>query len=87
MENFWKNLKVLLERNLIGLLCGITSVAGKIVDYLQDRRKDKAEAQAEKEMQKAEKKIDDACDKGGVADLFDAAETLKKAKQKKKEAR
>ena len=40
--------------------------------------------QSEKEIQKAEKKIDDACDKGGIDDLFDAAEKLKKAKQKKR---
>ena len=86
MEKIWKNIKVFLERNLIKLLCSVVSVTGKIIDYLQDRRKDKIQQQSEKEIQKAEKKIDDACDKGGIDDLFDAAEELKKAKQKKKEA-
>lgn len=86
MEKIWKNIKAFLERNLIKLLCGIVSVIGKIIDYLQDRRKDKIRQQSEKEIQKAEKKIDDACDKGGIDDLFDATEELKKAKQKKKEA-
>ena len=87
MENFWKNLKVLLERNVISLLYGVVSVVGKIIDYLQCRRKDKAKQQAERDMQKAEKKVDDACDKGGIDDLFDAAEALKRAKQKEKDAK
>ena len=86
MDNFWKNIKQFLNGNLIRLLCSIVAVAGKAIDYLQDKRKDKIQQQSEKEIQKAEKKIDDACDKGGIDDLFDAAEELKKAKQKKKEA-
>ena len=40
MDNFWKNIKQVLEGNLIRLLCSIVAVAGKAIDYLQDRRKD-----------------------------------------------
>lgn len=41
MNNFWKNIKQFLEGNLVKLLCGIVAVAGKAIDYLRDRRKDK----------------------------------------------
>ena len=41
MDNFWKNIKQFLNGNLIRLLCSIVAVAGKAIDYLQDKRKDK----------------------------------------------
>ena len=40
MDNFWKNIKQFLNGNLIRLLCSIVTVAGKAIDYLQDKRKD-----------------------------------------------
>ena len=82
MENFWKNIKLFLGENVIKLFCSLVSVAGKIIDYLRDRQNNKIQQQNEEKIQEAEKKIDDACDKGGIDDLFEAAEELKKAKKK-----
>ncbi len=82
MENFWKNIKLFLSENMIKLLCGVISVAGKIIDYMRDRQNSKIQQQNEEKIQEAEKKIDAACDKGGINDLFEAVEELKKAKKK-----
>lgn len=82
MENFWKNIKLFLSENVIKLLYGVVSVAGKIIDYLRDRQNSKIQQQDKEKIQEAEKKIDDACDKGGIDDLFEAAEELKGARQK-----
>lgn len=82
MENFWTSMKLFLGKNAVELLCRVASAVEKVVDYLQGRRRDKARQQAESEIRKAEKKVDDACDKGGIDDLFDAAEAVRKASRK-----
>lgn len=84
MENVWKIAKEFLQRNLVRLLSDFVKVAGKIVDYFQCVHDDAEADKAEKTLEKAEKKVDQACDKGGIDDLFDAAVEMKKAKGKMK---
>ena len=87
MEKTWNAIRAFLSENVIKLICSALAFADKVLDYLRESKKDKALKQAEAELKKAEKKVDDACDGGGVDELFDAAEELKKARRKEKEAR
>ena len=83
MEKTWEIVKLLAQKSVVALLSGLVAVAGKVVDYLQGRREDKAREKAEAEAEKAEKKLKDACEKGDVKDLIDAAEGVGKAKGRK----
>lgn len=85
MKKIWNVVLLFLERNLVKLLGDVARAASKVVDYLENRRKDSAKKQIETELKKAEAKVDSACDKGDINGLLDAAEELKKAKQKEKE--
>ena len=80
MKKIWNVVLLFLERNLVKLLSDVTCVTGKIIDYLENRRKDSARKQIDTGLKKAEAKVDDACDKGDINGLLDAAEELKKAK-------
>jgi hypothetical protein len=87
VEKTWNAIRAFLSENVVRLVCSALALADKVLDYVRESRKDKALKQAEAELKKAEGKVDDACDKGGVDDLFEAAEELKKARRKEKEAR
>ena len=86
MSNIWETIKLLLEKNVIKLLCCMVSVAEKIVDFMSEKRKDKLKQEAQKELSNAEKAVDQACDSGDLNDLFDAAAEIKRVKKKIKEA-
>lgn len=86
MEKTWSVIKTFLSENVIKLVCSALTLADKIFDYFRNAKKAEAAEKADAEVKKAEREIDDACDKGGIDDLFDAAEKLKNARRKKKEA-
>ena len=85
MNDIWTALKRFLEKNLLKTLSEFFATVGKVIDFLRERRIDEKKSEAGKEVKAAEKKIDKACDSGGLDDLFDAASELANAKRKQKE--
>jgi len=82
MDSFAKIVRELVANGLVPLLSKFLDAVLAVFRYLGRRQDAKDQKKAETAVGKAEKKVDDACDKGGIGDLFDAAAELAKAKKK-----
>ena len=73
-----------MKTNIIGLIASIAKATTAVFSYLLEMCKVKFDkkTRSQERIESAERKVDDACNKGTLADLLDATIDLGKEKRK-----
>ena len=72
----------LVEHGVLKTIDKICSAVKSVFGYLSRRQDIKEKKEAQKKADNAEKQLKDACEKGDVKDLINAAENVGKARKK-----
>ena len=72
----------LVENGLLKILGTVCSAVRSVFEYLNKKHDSEEKKETEKAEKNAEKQLNDACEKGDIKDLIDAAENIGKIKGK-----